>query len=352
MTAPAEVEARPQVPAWVLNEFYGAEDILDIDQVRGGEINTTWQVESLLNGDRTVIQRISLFGPGMIADMEAATDHLSEQGWEVPRLVRTRDGRTHVEEPTEDPNRPVLWRVTKFIESDGQPETVDETGFRQYGDILGRLHRDLAGSDYEPRFRLDHFHDTEHYVGELRHWVNHMPDEETAGFAALLLSTYDHLRPLPDSEPQLIHGDPKTDNILFRGDQPYTYIDWDTVMRDTVWVDIGDMMRSMVEDSLINTGQPLPLNHLREFAEGYRLAAMPEVPSEEFFGHAVTAMNRITLELAVRYVNDIADGKEYWVWDDVNFSSRRDSNLHRAGVQWQIYSAYNQPAQATEADRV
>ncbi|HEY1835955.1 MAG TPA: aminoglycoside phosphotransferase family protein [Candidatus Saccharimonadales bacterium] len=329
-----------QVPAEVLAAYFGDETV-GVAPLSGGEVNTNWLAAYPDSRRRVVIQRLgSMFEQEVVDDMHAATGHLAEGGWEMPQLLRTHeDDGLYVETAASGGGKPDVWRAATFIESDGRSAEYGPNSFFEFGSILAKLHGSLANLDYEPRFKIKDFHDTDLHLAKLKGFESQMPDQEAREFTHDILAAYDNLQPLPPGKDQLIHGDPRTANMLFRDGKPFTYIDWDTLMKGSIWMDVGDLMRSLVEDSFLGTGQPLELERLREFAEGYRQAAMPDAAPDEFFAWAMTGMQRITLELTARFVNDVIE-QNYWAWDQVNYKSRRDYVVDRAHTQWQIYTAY------------
>lgn len=319
-----------------------------IDQARllgVGIINTTVLIIPV-DGVPAVVQKLSpIFDETLMGDYGVVSGHLRDDGWTIPSLLPTDDGSVYKKD-TEGK----VWRAFEFIESD-EDVVGDSEKLTEYGSILGRLHTSLRTLDYEPVFALPHFHDTHYYATHLSEVSADIPSLEGRGFAEKALQAYAELPQLPDYGKQLIHGDPRIANILHKDGRPYTFIDWDTLMNGTVWMDLGDMLRSIAQESLAKTGS-FDVAELSAVAEAYRREAFPNIQSKEFEDHALLAGQTIALELAMRFTADFAEGDDgYFAWDSQTFSSRHEHNMSRAAKQWKIITdidTYRQNKLASE----
>ncbi|HMH31237.1 MAG TPA: phosphotransferase [Methylomirabilota bacterium] len=313
----------------VVGSDYGV-DRAKVTQLKGGIINTTYLVES--PAGKKILQHMnSMFPTESTADFKTVTDHLRTKGWETPQLAATTSGELFSIVENGD-----WWRMMSFIESDGDhPESLDEATYLQAGQLLANLHRDLATLNYQPAFKIPHFHETEHYAGRLGAVRQSLTDPALQQLAADMLGALEALPEPPMSEPQLIHGDPQTSNMLFKSGKPFTFIDYDTVMIAPIWIDIGDMLRSLAEDAIEDQGK-FPRGRIKAVVEGYRLIAAPEVEQGQFYQWAMVATQKIALELGMRFLIDVVEDN-YFGFDADKFSSRRQSNIGRAQMQWKIY---------------
>ena len=257
------------------------------------------------------------------------------KGWEVPGLVPTESG----ELTTRDLSGR-LWRGFEYVPSDVDKENTTlnhEPNPIAYGILLAKLHRTLASFDYKPRFQLPNFHDTDHYAEVLQTVASGLPTTKAQTYAAEVLEAYAQMPSLPAAKEQLIHGDPRTANTLSRDGEPFTFIDWDTEMIGTRWTDLGDMLRSLAEDAVLE-GNPIPFDQLINIANGYREEAFPDVDASEFRETAIVAARRIAIELAMRFVADYKDGSEgYFAYDEAAYPSRHTFTMERAKIQMQIF---------------
>ncbi|HWT56013.1 MAG TPA: aminoglycoside phosphotransferase family protein [Candidatus Microsaccharimonas sp.] len=296
-----------------------------------GRINRTYLVQAA--DQKFVLQRMNSMFPTKIAqDFDVITKHLADCGWEAPTVVQTQAGRDFVEEANG-----TWWRAMSFIDSDdGVPGTLKLEQYEQVGSLLARLHDDLAKLDYIPVYTIPHFHDTPHYAQRLQSVQDKLTDEMLHQLAQNMQDALEALPELPGATTQLIHGDPQTVNMLFRGGAPFTLIDFDTIMLAPVWIDLGDMLRSLAEDAL-EQGEPFPLEAITAVAKGYYAQMAPAYSEADFLHAALVATQKLALELGMRFMTDIVEDN-YFGFDTPKFSTRRESNIHRANVQWQIYT--------------
>ena len=340
------------IPSDVLGAYFGevGPDFTDrVRKIGNGMVNLTLLVNHT-EGNRglVVLQRLSgMFDEGVVEDATVVAGHLAGQGWEVPETVLTRSGDTSIRDRTRSDELPQgwLWRATTFIECETPPNTTNQEEYRAVGALLGRFHQSLRGLEYQPKYAIDHFHDTEHHIGELRRLQDH-PEMPTWAkeMAADVLTDYERLPAIPAeaSMPQLIHGDPRTGNMLFRDGEPFTLIDFDTFMVHPIWTDLGDLIRSLVEDAAEKGGE-LPLADIRQVVDGYRTSAELDYDPDEFFAWSLTAAQRITLELTSRFLNDTV--VPYFAPDADIYPTRHHFDLARATLQRRVYNNLDQPQQ-------
>ncbi len=318
---------------------YFKEHPADIRQLQGGEINITYLItpaKPAKPGDKVILQLLgSLFNETVADDSTAVGEHLAAKGWAAPRTIKTRDGKIVHKEGA------AIWRASTFINSSPAPTTERTSkSFMQYGHLLGKLHTDLSDMTYTPQHELPNFHKTSYYAKVLENTYDSLPDEAAKLMAVKLLDAYRSLPELPASNLQIIHGDPRTSNMLFNEKgEPFTYIDLDTVMESTIWIDIGDLLRSVAEDA-IHSGSRLSVDQLASFTEGYLAGTDSALTEEAFLAAATTSMQQIAIELGMRYVNDIVDNF-YFGYDETSYANRRDNHMARAETQWQIFNTFN-----------
>jgi Ser/Thr protein kinase RdoA (MazF antagonist) len=133
---------------------------------------------------------------------------------------------------------------------------------------------------------------------------------------------------------QVIHGDPKLDNMLFRNGIPFTLIDFDTLMEDSPWVDVGDLLRSVIGKRL-TAGDRIDTDLLEQFSTTYHNNAHLAESADLSYRHAMQATARIATELAMRYLLDIYE-EDYFSWDNKSFESRRDNHIPRIELQLNV----------------
>ncbi len=342
------VPASTLIPNDVLCAYFEQTDIegLNARQLAGGTVNTTWLVERKLSDsnntadvpandrERTIIQALNdQFDEGLVHDGATVAEALNEKGWAAPRTIATAIGSLAFRGTTGK-----LYRAAEYVESKTRPmaEPAPED-YSGYGRLLGRFHADLANSTYEPEHRIPHFHDTDYYADRLTEQLNSMPNAGAATVASQLLAAYEQLPSMPETEEQLLHGDPRLDNYLFdENGKPFTIIDYDTVMRGSIWIDIGDAVRSMAKNAVVD-GNTLGPEHIRHYTEGYQQGSGNVQDSAEFFKAAIGAAKQIAIELAMRYAIDIVEDN-YFNWDEKKFPDRQTNHMARITIQQNVVS--------------
>lgn len=318
---------KPDLPP-IVREAYSISNEATVEYLSGGLVNDTMLVND--QGEATIMRRLSQIDDStMIEDTEVIGRHLQQYGWEAPSNLPTVTGSTHVRDDGGQ-----LWHRLQFIDSDGKTPTQMDTDLAgSAGTMIGNWHRTMRGLDYAPRFGLDHFHDTDWIATKLARQVPFLPDTTSRELAKDILQAYVFMPAEAEATRQVIHGDPKLDNMLFRGGRPFTLIDFDTVMLDSPWTDVGDFLRSLT-GKLLHTGDAEP--GITAFVGGYRETSELAVSPGEATGRALHATGRIALELGMRYLSDIVDPKKYFSWDPSRHVSRRDNHFERASLQFAV----------------
>lgn len=315
-------------PPEISTTFYP--DGIDQEKVLvGGSVNTTLLITAA-DQQRTILQRLSpIFNESMAEDFDIVSNHLWAEGWEVPEAVRSTDGIAYVPDETGS-----LWRSFSYIESDGRVPEADSVSVIALSGLLGSLHDSLSRLDYIPRFQLPNFHETTYYADKLEGMLSQLvnPEARHLGAKAIRLARSQAI----DQEPvQLIHGDPKMANALYRDGAPFTFIDFDTLMKANPLIDVGDMIRS-VAGKLAGKNPDFKLRDMEPVIGAYYEAAKPLSNETAFMRLALNAGQVITLELGIRYLIDSVEGA-YFDWDKETFASSTEQNIAKAHAQWQTY---------------
>ena len=144
------------------------------------------------------------------------------------------------------------------------------------------------------------------------------------------------------------HNDPKLNNVLFH---KYTgkvlcFVDLDTVMPGSILYDFGDAVRfccntaSEEETNIEMVHFNVP--YFKEFTEGF-LKSMKDVITEEEVKLLVDSALLMTLELAIRFLDDHVAGNKYF---GVPYDGK---NLERARVQIALVKAIEEKRAELEA---
>lgn len=294
-----------------------------IERLTDGIVNDTWKVKT--HSDAIIVQRLGAFSNEQVAEDYAVVQEHVGSRVPIATQLKTKDGMNYVRDNTG------VWRAFAYVEHDNaqyDPFAFDkDTRIFKAAYVLGQLHRVFAEFDYEPGHANDWLHNqeaivkklTQAYNSSISKWVRVRKEFE---FICEELSS----NSIPAEPTQLIHGDPKLQNFLFRDGEVVAIIDFETIMRGNVLVDIGDGLRSMCK--LDNTFNPA---RYQSFMLGYRTACDRKFP----LGHD-TAVRSITMQLAARFLLDYFL-EEYFQWDKEKYSQAADAHLDKCK---QIISYY------------
>jgi Ser/Thr protein kinase RdoA (MazF antagonist) len=318
------------MPQEILEAYYPG-GITHQDELPGGEINTTLLVTDTENR-KTILQRLSgIYDVSMGEDYEVVVAHLTDEGWEMADALKTRDGIAYIPDSSGR-----LWRSFSYIESaPGSELEGDLEACAALGGLLGALHCSLATLDYQPKFAVPHSQDTDYYTGRLETVLAKIPGRANRELAAQMIAL-SSLEDAIDSQPsQLIHGDPRIGNCLFREGKPYTFIDWDGLKIASPLLDLGDLLQSTAGETITTKGN-VSVAQLQPIIEAYCLKAELGTEKQAFTEKALAAARVIALNLGVRHLIDMVEDR-YFKWDPARFKSRLEFNLFCAQRQHQVY---------------
>lgn len=309
--------------------------ITSIDVISNGNINATYDVSIEHEGKtrRYVFQKLNIFvfkSPKKIMkNIEAITSHIADK---LEMEGKSRDYVMHFAHTVEGKNYYMedqgFWRISEFV-----PNTVtynsceDLDKLRSAGQAFGNFQTMLADFDASSLYEtIPNFHNTRSRIAVLMRHVSEDPcgrvdevGEEIRGIKELRALAV-RLNELIDSQElplRVTHNDTKINNVLFDKDtgEAKTVIDLDTVMPGLVAHDFGDAVRfaanTAAEDEPDLSKVSLDMDRFRAFAEGF----IPEVASSltptEVKTLSLGAFT-MTLELAVRFLDDYITGDQYF----------------------------------------
>ena len=277
--------------------------------------------------------------------LEAEAD-TSDRVWQMPRIVKTRDGNDFFLDDAGD-----VWRViTKIASATAFDEAQNAEHAAECGAVLGHFH--WLVSDLDPQMMIDPlpgFHITPGYLDKYDATLAGEPlaqdrlkasmearrmamfIEERRGFAATLQKALDS----GELKLRMMHGDPKVNNIMiddFTG-KGTAMIDLDTVSPGLIHYDFGDALRSICnhagEDEQNLSKVVFDLDLCAAFCKGYMTHAHSFL-TEADCKYLYDAIRLITFELGLRFFQDYLAGSVY-------FKIRHpEQNLNRARVQFRL----------------
>lgn len=140
---------------------------------------------------------------------------------------------------------------------------------------------------------------------------------------------------------RIIHGDPKPDNFLIDlGPQSVAIVDLDTVMPGYLWMEIGDMVRSMGiktpedDDNLSEAG--IYPEKVVAILETYSRATSSWASAEEL-GSFQYGPLCIIFEQALRFLTDYLQGDRYY---SVNYPEHNFVRAQNQLIVWESYAEW------------
>ncbi len=331
------------------HNFIERDSVFEIEDLGEGNINDTYLVRC---GDRSfVLQRINgLVFPRpewVVENFRVVTSHLAKRPpeacpqWRDIQLHPTASGRSFFQDAEGS-----IWRAQSYL--DGMETFSAISSFEQavqIGLALGRFHRFLADL---PSSAL---HDTLPGFHVLATYLAHfdrvkdcrlVPDSPGLRYGLETVARYrsrmDGLRQAEKKGllvSRIIHGDPKTDNILFdrKTGKAVCLIDLDTVRPGLLLYDIGDCLRSCCNPAGEKGENPeavsFRIDLAREILNGYYSGVGQFVTArDKEYIHAAVCL--LCFELGLRFLTDYINGNRYFR------TQKPDENLHRGLRQFYL----------------
>jgi Ser/Thr protein kinase RdoA (MazF antagonist) len=321
------------IPKSVLDQ-YDIGQVKSVVRVHSGLVHHTYMITT--NQGSFVIQKLHevLCSKEIGDDFLAVTTFLNEHGFPAPKAVVTTRGDVLARSGDS------VWRMQTAIEGESFDRLDDTSMIEQAGLMLGRFHRTIADITTplktcfvlppNPTVVFEKFKVAQNDV-PLDALLN---AEDYEAVLEMVNFTQDHLPRLllpDDLPPQIIHGDPKISNFMFRKGECVALIDLDTCNSQSVLMELGDAFRSWcggLEDDPNNTFS------MDKFTVGWRgyMRGAGDFLSERERALVSRAIQLVTLELACRFLTDVFYDN-YFGWDQSRYDSRRAHNLARARGQ-------------------
>ena len=330
--------------------MFGIGAVKSYEVISNGNINVTYDVTVTNDGvdKRYVFQKLNIYvfkSPKKIMqNIEKITSHISEK---LEADGKSRDNVMHFAHTADGKNyfmdNQSFWRISEYVpnsETFNSCEDLDK--LRSAGKAFGEFQTMLSDFDATSLHEtIPNFHNTRSRIAVFLRHVNEDPCgrvsevteeiEKIKRFKPLAIQ----LNELVDSQElplRVTHNDTKINNVLFDKDtgEAKTVIDLDTVMPGLVAHDFGDAVRfaanTSAEDEPDLSKVGLDIARFRAFAEGF----IPEISSSltelEIKTMALGALT-MTVELAVRFLDDYISGDQYFK------TLYRGHNLVRARCQ-------------------
>ena len=186
--------------------------------------------------------------------------------------------------------------------------------------LLSKIHNLFSKLDFKPKHKIKGFHDRRYYFENLKVWYrkenkkNFKFGREVFEFIEKNFDV-DFFENLKDF--QIIHGDCRFDNFLYDSKKDTIYIvDIDTIMKGSVYLDVGDFCRS-ISSKIDYFDERL----LKEIFDEYNKFSKKPLDYDIY----LSSIKQIGLELMVRYFTDylgdnyfkILENKEKYLEDKI-----------------------------------
>ncbi len=336
--------------------FTAPGQVLGLQEYGNGNVNDTFLVTVKGAAEpRFILQRLNprVFPrPELImGNLRTVSEHVRRRwaraplragrGFEVPRVVPTRDGRDYVID-----DRGAFWRAVSFIEAAETFNTIRDIGqAREVGQALGMFHTLLSDLSLDLLAdTLPGFHVTPGYLAHYDAVVakpraGWSPEadycwrfvEARRAFAPVL----EQARARGELRERPMHGDPKVNNVLLdvATGAAVALVDLDTVKPGLVHYDVGDCLRSgcnpLGESPRDWEKVRFEPELGRAILAGY-LDLARNFLTEADYGYLYDAIRLLAFELGLRFFTDYLAGNIY-------FKARHpEHNLLRALVQFKL----------------
>lgn len=309
----------------IFSYFNNIENIA-IEKITSGSINQTYKLS--INNEKFILQKINnqIFNENVMVDMINITTYL-KQFILIPDLLKY-DNSYYIK------HNNFIYRIYKFINGYNIDKTkISNSMLYKLGEYMYSYHSLLKNFDYNPCHIIKDFHNTQKYIDKINKLINNYTNDIKINVNKMI-NFYNNNYNQLFVDKQLIHGDTRIENILYN-DNEFILIDYDTIMIGSIYIDIGDLFRSLftnLEDNNIIYDKSLHL----EFIKGYYNKNL-NINYKDFEKKCIDSTLIISLELSIRfYINYIED--YYFGYNEKKYKSRKEHNLRRANISYDLFN--------------
>lgn len=314
----------------------------DFRPLSGGLLHQSFHVRT--PESEFILQRISdVFSPAIHDNIQRVGAHLRARGLPAFELLPTRSGAVLAH--SNDDER---WRLLTHLGGQTFSTLSGPDLAASAGALVAGFHAALADFD-APLAPLGFtYRDMPTYLlnleSALRTHPRHRLAQRIAPLAKRIFAAADKLGPAaasPAVPERLLHGDLKISNVLFgleadvRPDA-FALIDFDTLMRGPLWMDLGDAWRSWCNRSPEDGGDAdFDLEIFGASLDGYFSEGALSI-SEAERASLVDAPERLALEVCTRFAADALQ-ETYFDWDQTIYPAAGEHHADRAESQWHYF---------------
>ncbi len=316
----------------VAKEFLNIDKIVDIQEIKGGHINITYLI--IMPECRYIIQQINTHvfkSPyGVVHNVAEVTDYIRKkvvyEGRDPARSVLTMVKSRYNQYIIFTDNK--YWRCFIYINNATTHQVITSPEmFEEVGRAVGEFQNLLEG--FHTRILDDtipNFHNTIH---RYEHFLKIL-EADVHKRAKMCLDEIkfikDHIHVYPiivdmlergEIVRRVTHNDTKLNNVMIDDitGKALCLIDLDTVMKGSLLYDYGDALRigasTASEDEVLLDAVHIDLNLIRSFTRGF-LKEVKEVITPNEIAHLYDGYLIMTLEVAMRFLDDYINGDDYF----------------------------------------
>lgn len=328
----------------IIKNFDIRGDIKELNSINNGIINTTYVVKTDDKGNinKYLLQKIntSIFTEPfkLMKNIENVTKYISlndSESKDTINVIKAKNGLSLY--VTSDPfSHKEYYRVYNYIDNTISYNKSEKTEIvYNIGKAFGhfcKVLRDFPINDLEETIK--DFHDTKKRYDKLIETYKLNPvNRNNRAFKQIseIISREEEcsvlVNLLEDNKIpyRVTHNDTKVNNVLMDSvtKEPVAVIDLDTVMKGSGLYDYGDGVRSAasnaLEDETNLDNVYINMDMFKVYTDGYLSEMAPYLNEEEILNMA-NSIKIITLELAIRFLDDYLSGDTYFKtnYDDHN----------------------------------
>lgn len=298
--------------------------------ISNGIINSTYKANYVDKNNKSksyIFQKINIFvfkkPDEIMHNIDLVTSHIRAKNSKKITLHfhHTADGKNYV---VEEKN---FWRVMNYVDSETYNVCEDLNVIRKAGEAFGGFQMQLSDFDGSLLYEtIPDFHNTDKRMETLFIHI----DEDEYNRVNDVIKEIEYIKSIKEKATELskryndgllpvrvTHNDTKLNNVLFDKEtkEPLIVIDLDTVMPGIAMYDFGDAVRficnTSVEDEADLSKVKFDKEKFMAFSEGF-LSKIKNSWTEEELSSLVLASFAITIELAVRFLDDYLTGDKYF----------------------------------------
>lgn len=314
-----------------ITEHFQIGELVEVSEIKAGIINKSYLIKDH-SESKFVLQKLhKVFSYELLEDFKVVTNYLDKGGLKTPKIVPTKNGNLGFVEGEN------IWRVITFIPGTTLSSGITADLAESASSLVGSFHNKLSGLKYKFKHELEDFHCTEKIIARLEK-VNTEEcgsdkNKELENLSKKVIAEYEVAKSGIGNLPnRIIHGDLKLNNVRFdqSSNKAVSIVDLDTVGKNKIFYDIGDVVRSWCGTNNNRLDEKL----FESVFEGYFKTASFLIQEEKL--SLYSGIKILILELCARYIIDAYE-EDYFNLDSSRYYSLYEQNKSKL---YELYSFY------------